>query len=362
MARPVRFGLTLKGRELEPVRDGCAWISRDGVLESLEGSSTCPPEHAGGPRTLLLPPAAIAHAHSADRLFPEYGVDRPLHALVAPPSGEKHRRLARLSREQLVDSALTYYREAERAGAGLVADFRELGGLGCETAREAARQLKWLRVVVLGRPGPRFPKGCDGLGLSSPLDYSERELEELSSSFRLRAVHVAETPATRLAGDLEIALRAGFNILVHGTHLSRRDLEIAAASGVSLVVCAGSNMWHGTGIPPIRLAIEEGIRIGIGTDNAAWNPPDIWGEARLALLVARLQGGKSALVARRILESLLVDGYEMYGFEPPLICEGCPAAEALLLEDEWGVLDAEEPYSAIVKRVRPGGLRVGEIL
>ena len=362
MARPVRFGLALLGRELEPARDGCAWISEDGVLESLEGSSTCPRGHLGGPRTILLPPAAIAHAHSADRLFPEYGIEKTLHELVAPPSGEKHRRLARLARDQLVRSALTYYREAERAGAGLVADFRELGGLGCETAKEAARRLRWLRVVVLGRPGPGFPRGCDGLGLSSPLDYSPGELEELSSRFQVRAVHVAETPATRLAGDLEAALRAGFNVLVHGTYLSRRDLESVASSRAGLVVCAGSNMWHGLGLPPVRWAVEYGVRIGIGTDNAAWNPPDIWGEAKLVLLVARLQGGKSAVIARRILESLFIDGYEMYGLEPPLICEGCPAREALLVPDEWGIIESEEPYTAIIKRVRPGGSRVGEIL
>ena len=363
MAREVavRYGLALVGRELDPWRDGCIYVDRDGFISSIERS--CPQDRSGGPDALVIPPAALAHAHSADYAFPEIGVSMRLSDLVAPPDGLKHRMLSRVDYDTLVARTREFYELAHRLGVGLIADFRELGGVGCLSARQAARGLPGLEVIALGRPGPRWPEGCDGVGLSSPLDYSRGELESILRGHKIRATHVAETPASRQAGDLEAAIEAGFNVIIHGTFLSRRDLETLKGRIRGLVLCAGSNMWHGLGLPPVRQVLEVGIPLGLGSDNAAWMPPDPWAEARTALLVARAQGLRSEIAAKSLLEGLFVWGYEMFGRSPPLVCEGCPAGFLVVRGADSAILRAESVYSAIVKRVSTGSIiRVSELL
>lgn len=136
MDAAFRAGLALVGEGLEARRDTCIWV-RDGMVESIETGSACPRDYIGGSRMAAVPQPANAHVHSADYLYQEYGVDLGLEELVAPPNGLKHRLLASSSREALVDAARRFYRESWKAGVGLVVDFRELGGLGCLTAREA---------------------------------------------------------------------------------------------------------------------------------------------------------------------------------------------------------------------------------
>ncbi len=348
----VRFGIALIGRGLEVARDGCIYVGRDGIIESIERS--CPSTATGGSDAIVLPPPALAHVHSADYSFPELSVDKKLSELVAPPRGLKHRLLSRLRREELVSWTIEYYRLARRLGAGFLADFRELGGLGCATAKEAASRVPGLHVITLGRPGPEWPVGCDGVGLSSPLDYDQDALTSMLEGFSIRATHVAEAPATRERGDLEAALDAGFNVLIHGTFLGPDDLELLAERRVGLVLCVRSNMWHGLGVPPVRLAIELGVPLGLGSDNASWMIPDPWREAEAALLVARAQGYRSDEAARRVLEALLVGGYEIYGEKPPLVCEGCDARFLAVRDADSAIARSDAVYSAMVKRAGTG--------
>jgi hypothetical protein len=201
----VRFGLALTGRSLETRREGCIWV-REGVIESVEGSSSCPKDYVGSPAFIAIPQPANAHVHSADYAFPEYGVEKKLQQLVEYPNGEKHKRLQTLSREKLVLYTRKYYELAYMMGLGLLADFRELGGLGCRTGKNASENIRGMDIIHLGRPGPMWPEYCDGVGISSPLDYDIETLRELTSFFPIAATHVAETKEARLRGDLEKAV------------------------------------------------------------------------------------------------------------------------------------------------------------
>ncbi len=353
MDAAFRAGLALVGKELEARRDTCIWV-RDGVVESIESGSACPLDYIGGSQMVAVPQPANAHVHSADYLYPEYGVDLGLEELVAPPHGLKHRLLASSSREALVDAARRFYRESWKAGVGLVVDFRELGGLGCLTAREALDGIEGgLQVLILGRPGPGWPRGCDGLGISSPLDYSESELASLARH-RPAMAHVAETRDSRLKGDLELALRYGFDGVVHGVYLDRGDLEYMRSRGVGLVLCVRSNMWHGIGLPSLIDVIESGVSVGLGTDNASWIPPNVWEEARALLFLARLRGVRRS--ARWILESLLVGGYRIVGSSPRLIVEGGPARFLLFYISHGNLGGMGDPYYWLLKRVGPDSL------
>ena len=345
----IRASLALTGEELELRRDACITINGDGVIESIEGWGSCPPSSLGGAWAVVLPQPANAHVHSADGAFPEFGTELGLHELVAPPSGLKYRLLSALDVARLVTSIAKTYMAAYAKGVGLVVDFREGGGAGCVAAQLARRSLpEGLDVLVLGTPGPSFPQGCTGLGLSSPLDYTEGFTAWLASNFRPSLTHVAEDPRNRADGDLEVALRAGFTAIVHGTYLSRADLEAVAERGVGLVLCPRSNMWHSLRLPPVLDAIEAGVTIGLGTDNAAWSDPDPWKEANLALLIARQQGGRG--VERAILRALLVGGYEALRQRGRAVVEGGKAHFVLVDGESSGILRSIDAVSAIIKR------------
>ena len=346
----VRAGLALVGPSLEPARDVCINV-REGRVESIDSSSTCRGRVLGGPSTVVTPQPAVAHAHSADHAFPEYGTEMGLEELVAPPRGLKHRLLSSTGEEVLVEAIREYYTLAWRMGVGLLIDFREGGGHGCALARRALQQApEGLQVLILGRPGPGFPHSCDGAGLPSPLDYEPGELARLAS-LHPSMVHVAETPRARLAGDLELALEAGFDVLVHGTHLAPRDIDRVAEEGRGLVYCVRSNMWHGVGVPHAAYGLERLPRVAVGTDNGAWMPPDPWGEARALLLLARLQGFRGPRAARRVVEALFLDPYRMVGEEPRTIVEGSPARMLVFNAEGWGLDRAGDLWSGVVKRL-----------
>ncbi|MCX8196052.1 MAG: amidohydrolase family protein [Acidilobaceae archaeon] len=346
-ALSVRAGIALVG-ELEVRRDVCVFV-RDGRVESIEGSGSCREGSLGGPAFALLPQPANAHVHSADHAFPEYGSSLSLEELVAPPHGLKHRLLSATPPEALTKAIFELYYAAWRLGIGLLVDFREGGGLGCTLAAKAREGLpEGMRVLILGRPGPEWPMGCEGLGAPSPLNYGEREFLELAMNHRPAMAHVAETPEARRRGDLERALRARLDAIVHGTHLSPDDLEALREEGVGLVLCPSSNMWHGVGLPPVADAIKAGVRLALGTDNAAWSSPNVWLEARQALLLARAQGAKGEEVAKEVLRALFVAPYELIGLRPPLIEEGEEAKMVLLYSE--GLASAQDVYGAVAKR------------
>ncbi len=318
---PIKAGIVYSSSGIR--REACIWI-RDGIVESIESWASCPLEHYGGPGILALPQPANMHIHSADWIWQEYGVTMDLDELVAEPNGLKHRKLRTADRRLLTESALQAYRAAWERGTGLLVDFRELGGLGCTTARDAALMAPdGMDIVVLGRPGPGWPQGCMGLGISSPLAYDDLA-SVISGVEGPRATHIAETRHAREMHDLELALEYGFNILVHGVHLDRSDLEAVAGRGVGLVLAPRSNMWHGVGMPPVVEAVEAGVTLAVGSDNASWAEPDVWLDAAMLLYIARLRGERG--IAGSLIEALFYNGYRMLGREPKEPREGGEAS------------------------------------
>lgn len=351
MSLSIRAGLVLAGLELEVRREVCVTV-RDGLIESIESYGSCSESSLGGYSLALIPQPGNAHVHSADHAFPEYGVTMRLGDLVAPPLGLKHRLLESTPAEELVKAISEFYRLAWRMGLGLLVDFREGGGVGCMLAVKAREVTpRGLRIVILGRPGPRWPEGCDGLGISSPLDYDVIMLRDLASKHKPAMAHVAEDPEARAMGDLERALEAGLDAIVHGTHLSSEDLELLREKRVALIMCPRSNMWHSIGIPPVAEALRRGVTLALGSDNASWQTPDIWVEAQTAMLIARYQGLKDEWVARSILKSVMVTPYVILGLKPPVIEEGWEARMLMVDVENTGILRARDYHNAIVKRV-----------
>ncbi|MEI8132747.1 MAG: 8-oxoguanine deaminase, partial [Leptolinea sp.] len=78
----------------------------------------------------------------------------------------------------------------------------------------------------------------------------------------------------------------------HSVHVRKEEIKIFAHEGCGVAHCPSSNMRLASGIAPVREYMAAGVKLGLGVDGSASNDGShMLGEARQALLLARLQAG-----------------------------------------------------------------------
>lgn len=103
---------------------------------------------------------------------------------------------------------------------------------------------------------------------------------------RFAAEHGASTPAV-LA---EAGVFGGRVLAAHSIWLSAEDLAIYRDHDVAVAHCPQSNAKLASGVAPLVQFLDEGIRVGLGTDGPASNNDlDLWEEMRLAAMLARIR-------------------------------------------------------------------------
>lgn len=116
------------------------------------------------------------------------------------------------------------------------------------------------------------------LGIHTHVHETHDEIEQSIRQYSLR-------PLQRLR---QLGVLGPNLIAVHAVHLSEREIADLAAFGAHVVHCPASNLKLASGIAPIPGLIDAGVNIGLGTDGAASNNRlDLWGEMRLAALLAK---------------------------------------------------------------------------
>jgi 5-methylthioadenosine/S-adenosylhomocysteine deaminase len=130
------------------------------------------------------------------------------------------------------------------------------------------------------------------------------------------------SPLVRL--DRLGATGPGF-IAIHAVHLAPGDVALLARQKCHVVHCPASNMKLASGIAPVVELVRSGVNVAIGTDGAASNNrQDMFGEMRLAALLAKVSSGDAAaLPAQSVLQMATLNG-----------------ARALALDDDIGSLVA----------------------
>jgi cytosine/adenosine deaminase-related metal-dependent hydrolase len=89
---------------------------------------------------------------------------------------------------------------------------------------------------------------------------------------------------------------------VHCVHLNEREVELFAETQTGVCHCPSSNMRLGSGIAPIRSLLDAGADVGLGVDGSASNDSShLLAEARMALLLQRVDGAPTALSAEEVL-------------------------------------------------------------
>lgn len=119
-------------------------------------------------------------------------------------------------------------------------------------------------------------------------------------------------PLERLAG---LGLLTGGFAALHATEISGEDCARLAAAGASIVHCPTRSLLHASGCIPLARLLDAGVRLALGTGGAeSCNRPDLFGELRLASLLARGQSrAASAIPAATALSMATLGGARALG-------------------------------------------------
>ncbi|MFQ5922523.1 MAG: 8-oxoguanine deaminase [Anaerolineales bacterium] len=89
----------------------------------------------------------------------------------------------------------------------------------------------------------------------------------------------------------------------HAIYLSDNEIQMLADTGTGVAHCPTSNMRLGSGIAKVRQMRDAGVKVGIAVDGSASNDGnDLLLEARMALLLQRVEGGADAFGVMEALE------------------------------------------------------------
>ncbi len=104
-------------------------------------------------------------------------------------------------------------------------------------------------------------------------------------------------------------------LAAHCVNLSDDEIGLLAARQVAVSHCPGSNAKLAAGVAPVVALRRAGVRVGLGTDGpASGDDLDLWTQARLAGLLARVTSGDAAaLTARELLLMATRDGAAAIG-------------------------------------------------
>jgi cytosine/adenosine deaminase-related metal-dependent hydrolase len=318
-------------------------VMEDGIITEI-GEGNCNYRGAMNLKgTILCPSFTNAHIHLGDAVARDLGAYERIEARVGP-GGVKFQVL-----EQQKDQVPAGIRDAlEKMKAGGVRAFCDFREGGVEGLKQVPPIPEGMDAVVLGRPdGDRIEAvldRCDGIGISSPADYSEDELKDISRTARrmgkLVAVHTSE-----VADDLEAALVAKPDFLVHGTHLSGESLEVLKRKAIPLVLCARANAMLGVGLPRIKELFDR-TAVALGTDNVMVQEPDMFREMDFVFKLARGQEGDPAFEAVEVLRAATTQGRRILGLRDNAIIEGNQASFITIKRGKY----IYDPVLAVVHR------------
>lgn len=165
-------------------------------------------------------------------------------------------------------------------------------------------------------------------------------------------------------------------LLAHGIHLFRPERALIREAGAALVHCPRSNAFLQSGIMPLRRWMEEGLRIGLGSDVGAGPSLSLWAEAAFACTASKLRWAERQNMAARLrLQGVLDERSRaevirvlgLYSDAPVAPVEAfhlatLGGAQALGLEDRIGSLELGKDADLVVvdpRVVDPAGSERG---
>jgi cytosine/adenosine deaminase-related metal-dependent hydrolase len=309
-------------------------------------------EHVNSDLTGIICPCFVnAHVHVGDSICKDPPF-LPLSELVGP-GGVKAHRLAETSRELLVEGMRRSLEEMVSTGTYAFADFREGGPEGVKMLQEAMQDLPLLSNI-LGRPNEgkiRIHESCWGLGISSTRDHDLDLLKAAVAAARRAGQAVAIHAGEAANDDISNAISLEPDFLVHMNHATKRDMKDVASAGLPVVVCPRSNLVTDVGLPDVKRMTEEGIVLGVGTDNVMLNSPNIFDEMHL-IVKALLHDD------RQVFKMCTLNGAKIMGIDQRLgsIREGKEARVMVINSRSNNLWGSVNPLASVVRRAEPSDI------
>ncbi|MFJ4685876.1 amidohydrolase family protein [Streptomyces sp. NPDC088789] len=306
------------------LRDAAVDVGADGRIAYCGPAADAPALPHGVPRTrlsgILTPGLVNAHAHAPMTLLRGLGSDLPLLRWLEEAIWPVEARMTgadahagmllgcvEMLRYGVTTSAEMYAFGEEAADATLQAGSRALiapayfARPGDDWRRDIDAIGKWIEADGLRfGPGERVEL-CYGphSTYTLPPEALRRTAEEAARHGALVHIHLSETlaedittrerygSATRL---LQLTgLLDGRLLAAHGVHLSDDDITLLAGAGSGVAHCPSSNAKLASGTARLSALRAASVQVGLGTDGAPSNDDlDVWEEARLAMMHARL--------------------------------------------------------------------------
>ncbi|MCB0419648.1 MAG: amidohydrolase family protein [Bdellovibrionales bacterium] len=141
------------------------------------------------------------------------------------------------------------------------------------------------------------------------------------------------------------------SVIIHGVHMTDDELMKMIANQTPLVHCPSSNLKLASGVAPIEMYLEKGLKVGLGADGAPCNNTmDPFMEMRLAALIQKPLFGPEALPAEKAFEMATLGGAKVLCEEDRLgsLEEGKLADIVTVDREHPSVATVENPYSALV--------------
>ena len=252
----------------------------------------------------IFPCLFNSHTHLADTVAMDIRAEGSLSELVSPPEGLKHRILARTGDDLLregMKKSISFMMSSATPG---FCDFREGGVKGVEILKSALEGFK-ADGIILGRDGGE--EISDGIGVSSTKEGGD--VIERAAHVKKNGGFVAFHAGEKDSRDVDPAIDAGADLLVHCTHATDRQLKRCADEGIPIAICPRSN-WilgvaSGPDNPPVRKMLEFGCKVVLGTDNVMFIQPDMFSE--MAFMSTVYGQGPEEVV------NMAVGGSEVFG-------------------------------------------------
>ncbi|NHJ01929.1 MAG: hypothetical protein EAX86_07270 [Candidatus Heimdallarchaeota archaeon] len=252
------------------------------------------------PHHLIIPKLINSHIHLGDSALKDQAFNLSLDEAVGK-TGLKYQ-VNSYSKSERIAAMKNSIKEMIYSGTSTCLDFREGGIEGIKELIVAKENLP-INIQCFGR----FNNSkilideislYNGLGLSTPIDYTLKEMEKLkliSQENNLAiATHIGEnemviSEATNQFGDSDLNIALNYldpKILVHLIVTSEADRKKIPKSKF-LVFCPRANAYFGLGFPPVDYFVQAGYKIGLGTDNVMITSPNIIEELKWTLLRLR---------------------------------------------------------------------------
>lgn len=180
-----------------------------------------------------------------------------------------------------------------------------------------------------------------GILTTSHVSETKRENEWSRKKYGLSPVELLES-----SGILE----SNF-ILIHGVHLSDKDVQILSNHNIPVIHNPHSNMVLGSGICNVPKLHEAGITVGLGTDSAASNNSlNMVKEMQTMSRLQKVASGDAAfLPAKQALHMGTRTGYEIYNIESSgQLLEGYNADMQIIKTSSCHTTPSLDPISTLV--------------